>query len=738
MKSIKTIFRIILATVLVFTAGITSAASLSSPSGLDVLVTKVHGGSYSHNININDGDTLHFNVHAYANGGDVNNVKLYLGNLTGTEINGNRTISGYVDGDSVSRLNDSVVLHSSERVKLVFDHSTLQLNECQSESCAVLRNYKAYYTATTLYKDERLNGVFTYKVEKVSNPINGSCGSSINTCSAGTFSDRSDTSTQYRWTCNGVDGGSDTTCSIDKEVEEDEVTVSTNTASNIDTNSAKLNGRITEGDNATVWFVYSRTDSTPECNGNDTQVNVSGRYDDGDYFSKTISGLRDNTTYYYRACASISGDTDDGVVRSFTTDEEEEEVEEDEVTVSTNTASNIDTNSAKLNGRITEGDNATVWFVYSRTDSTPECNGNDTQVNVSGRYDDGDYFSKTISGLRDNTTYYYRACASISGDTDDGVVRSFTTDEETVNHTNLKPLVYTNHVEYVKINEAKVWARVNMRDYDNAEVYFLYWKTLSNVQKTNDYSVSATQNFWGKLTGLNPGTRYYYQAIVKDNDDNILDKGVVKSFVTTSTTHYVPPVVYVPPTTGTVTVKISDVVEVKPDLEVTKFVSNVRTGDWRTEIDANKGDTVYYKIVVRNNTDEVMKNIKVTDFIPDDITLENNADAKKATFFVDELQPGEETITIDVIKVQDDATVEISDAEFTYDGDSQRTNKVTINADKDNGQGAFIFGSNSNFFPSTLTGYLLLIALILAIAYFAFALWTKRPAMALNRLKDEE
>ena len=47
-------------------------------------------------------------------------------------------------------------------------------------------------------------------------PTNGSCGATTNSCSAGSLSDTADTSTQYRWSCTGSNGGTTASCSKPK------------------------------------------------------------------------------------------------------------------------------------------------------------------------------------------------------------------------------------------------------------------------------------------------------------------------------------------------------------------------------------------------------------------------------------------------------------------------------------------------------------------------------------------
>lgn len=48
--------------------------------------------------------------------------------------------------------------------------------------------------------------------------VNGSCGSSTNTCTSGNIIDTTDSSTQYRWNCSGSNGWSTATCSNNKPV----------------------------------------------------------------------------------------------------------------------------------------------------------------------------------------------------------------------------------------------------------------------------------------------------------------------------------------------------------------------------------------------------------------------------------------------------------------------------------------------------------------------------------------
>ena len=89
-------------------------------------------------------------------------------------------------------------------------------------------------------------------------------------------------------------------------------TVETNSATDVESTSATLQGRIYFAENATVTnrgFAFG-TDSE-----NLTQNFTSN--DNTDYFSYTVTGLTENTTYYFKAYATINGETKYGEVKSF-------------------------------------------------------------------------------------------------------------------------------------------------------------------------------------------------------------------------------------------------------------------------------------------------------------------------------------------------------------------------------------------------------------------------------------
>lgn len=92
--------------------------------------------------------------------------------------------------------------------------------------------------------------------------------------------------------------------------------VSTEGATNINTSSATINGKVISDGGAAITqrgFYWSETNANPDQSAN-VEI-VSGTTGD---FSMSIGGLKENTTYYYKAFASNSMGTATGDVKMFT------------------------------------------------------------------------------------------------------------------------------------------------------------------------------------------------------------------------------------------------------------------------------------------------------------------------------------------------------------------------------------------------------------------------------------
>jgi hypothetical protein len=190
-------------------------------------------------------------------------------------------------------------------------------------------------------------------------------------------------------------------------------TVTTSEASNIGIDTARLSGSLDDLGTATsvnVSFEWGVTPGGPYANETTPEtVNVIGTY------SFDLPSLTENTTYYFRAKAVGLG-TSYGGEKSFTT--------LTSPTVTTNDASAIGINSARLNGTLDDlgtASSANVSFEWGVTPGGPYPNATTQEAtNVTGT------FSFDLSSLTPSTTYYFRAKAEGHGSSY-GTEKSFTT-----------------------------------------------------------------------------------------------------------------------------------------------------------------------------------------------------------------------------------------------------------------------------------------------------------------------
>jgi alpha-tubulin suppressor-like RCC1 family protein len=187
--------------------------------------------------------------------------------------------------------------------------------------------------------------------------------------------------------------------------------VTTNDATSIATTSATLNGELTSlgtAGSVTVSFEWKVS------GGSYTPIDVVVKDSIG-AFSVELPGLSSGTTYYYRAKA-VGDSTVYGAEKNFTT--------LIPPAVTTNDASSVVTNSARMNGNLTSlgtAGSVTVSFVWGTTSGGPYPNETAGQAMT----DNGTFYCD-LAGLSLGTTYYYQAKAVGNG-TSFGAELSFVT-----------------------------------------------------------------------------------------------------------------------------------------------------------------------------------------------------------------------------------------------------------------------------------------------------------------------
>lgn len=285
--------------------------------------------------------------------------------------------------------------------------------------------------------------------------------------------------------------------------------VTTSGATNVTPSSATLNGAISKKGSPTYTekgFCYS-TSSSPTIN--DTKVTVSGT-GEGNY-STNISGLSYNTAYYYRAYAIQDGEPVYGKVIYFKSGYTETVVE------TNSNVTNIKYDQATLGFavRIVGEPACTEAGICYGTSSTPTTNSNKVTGTANATFNQ----SKTITGLDEGTTYYFRAYAIQDGYPVYGTIFSFKTAE--------RPSVSTSSASnlqnpYGMMNMWQIQLNGRVNSAGNPSITGRGFKySASGDPESSGTTVSAsgssTGNFSASLSGLKSNTTYYVRAYVKNS-----------------------------------------------------------------------------------------------------------------------------------------------------------------------------------------------------------------------------
>ena len=265
----------------------------------------------------------------------------------------------------------------------------------------------------------------------------------------------------------------------------------TKDAIKIKTESATLRGSLDDLGSAasvSVSFEWGLTASY----GNETTP--ESKTETGKYWAD-LSELVPNTTYHFRAKA-VGDDIAYGADAQFTTDTAPPSVE-------TDNATNINTNSARLNGELASlgtASSVNVSFEYgAATGSYAQTTADQAMLSTGA-------FSADLSGLAPGATYYYRAKADGDGHALYGDEKSFTT-------LTVPPLVTTCSATEVHSESATLNGILNsLGTAASAEVSFEWGLTTAYGNETAFLASTAIGSFDAKLTELDPRTTYHFRA----------------------------------------------------------------------------------------------------------------------------------------------------------------------------------------------------------------------------------
>ncbi|MFH0887905.1 MAG: hypothetical protein V1871_01705 [Planctomycetota bacterium] len=268
----------------------------------------------------------------------------------------------------------------------------------------------------------------------------------------------------------------------------------THPATNINSNSAKLNGMVNpNGSITTAYFQWGMTASY----GNTTTSQSIGNGTNHVPVNTDISGLSASTRYNFRIVGINANGTRYGNNLTFTT-------RGLPPTCTTNPATNVTHYSAKLNGSVNSNGIATLaYFNYGKTMSYGINAGyqfifGTTPVNVSA----------AINGLSFNTLYNFRLVGTNSAGTTYGNNLTFTT-------TGIPPTCITTPATNITYNSAKLNGMVNPRD-SITTTYFQWGTTASYGNATSSQSIGSGTSYvavTANINGLSASTRYNFRVI---------------------------------------------------------------------------------------------------------------------------------------------------------------------------------------------------------------------------------
>lgn len=292
--------------------------------------------------------------------------------------------------------------------------------------------------------------------------------------------------------------------------------VVTDPATAIINTGATLNGRVTNfglAASVTVGFLWG-TSATLVGATNTTPVAQAAPGP----FTVGLSTLTPGTKYYYEAWANGTG-FGHGAVLSFTTGGSAPP------TVATSAASGVTSSAATLNGATSSLGGATaveVGFYWSTSSTLAGAN------NVSaGTQTAAGSFTHGLSALVASTTYYFEAWANGTGFAT-GAPTSFTT----LAAAPTPPSVTSVPASGVTTSGATLNGNVaTLGSATSVTVGFLWGTSATLVGATNTTPVAQTTtgSFSAVLTGLTPGTTYYFEAWVNGSG---FAHGAIESFAT--------------------------------------------------------------------------------------------------------------------------------------------------------------------------------------------------------------
>jgi hypothetical protein len=227
------------------------------------------------------------------------------------------------------------------------------------------------------------------------------------------------------------------------------------------------------------------------------------------------------TTYYYRVVATNASGTQEGTIASFTT-----ALPNSPPAVTTDAATFVTISEAVLNGTVNPNELATMaHFEYGIDNTLASPISTPPQDIGSGTTSVA--ITDSLTGLTPGTTYYFRVVATNSAGTSEGAILSFNTVAQ-------PPTVTTAAATTITTNSATLNGTVNPNGLAT-DAHFEYGtdSTLASSTLTPDQAIGAGfagESITDSLTGLIPGTTYYFRVVATNSAGT--SEGLIVSFNT--------------------------------------------------------------------------------------------------------------------------------------------------------------------------------------------------------------
>ena len=494
----------------------------------------------------------------------------------------------------------------------------------------------------------------------------------------------------------------------------DKPEVTTRSATDVNSDDARLRGEVDpNGLDTEVWFewgqgFFSLTEDTPkEDIGDGTSVSD---------FDFVIDNLEEDETYYFRAVARNSEGTDYGNVLSFRTGDDGGDGPE----ITDVDTDDIDDNSAVLVCEVEpNGEDTDVWFEWSDDeDEVEDGDGDETNTVDVDEDESSETVRITITGLDEDTDYFFKCFAENTDGDDESGIEEFTTDENGGGGD--EPDVTTLSATGITTASAVIRGEVDPNG-EETDVWFEWGTSSTNLNRetsaedagdgTNDVDFDRT------ITGLSANTTYFYRAVAESNEG--IDRGNILSFRTNTVA---------PPTV--LTQFIERIVEREPEPEPEGLIITLDVDT--TNIDS---DEIRYTVSYENLTDETFTNAELIVEIPDELEFidadptEDDEDGDNLFFTIGTISPGEEDSFVIDTEIannvdENDEILFVANVEYTDSGTRKivtaKHNMTLAEARNGGGFGAFIGGAFADFLTNPLL-WLLILLLVIFFVYRYFA-----------------